>query len=132
MNTKENLEGEGASGTENKGLIGCITRYIGGTSDEVQDDNEVQDESIDAEATGNSEPGDESKRIIQGIIHKGELESIKSSVVSTKDSVVSAVSSKVHTETGISLENGTLRFKRALKASLIITHQNLQRTPCLK
>ncbi|MEL7665156.1 MAG: PKD domain-containing protein [Methanosarcina mazei] len=115
MNTKENLEGEGASGTENKGLIGCITRYIGGTSDEVQDDNEVQDENTDAEATGNSEPVDESKRIIQGIIHKGELESIKSSVVSTKDSVVSAASSKVHTETGISLENGTLRVQKSIE-----------------
>ena len=74
------------------------------TADEPVDANNI----IDAEGTENSESKSNSGGEGTGnarILHREELESIK-------DSVISTASSKILTETGLSLENETLKVQK--------------------
>lgn len=88
-------------------LISSITRYVSGTFDEVSDDN-----AIDEESNENSESKSDSKdkeTENTSFIYREELESIK-------DSVVSTASSKILTETGLFLENETLKAQKNIES----------------
>lgn len=85
-----------------------------GTTDEPVDANNIIDAEniIDEEGTENSESksngGGEGTGIAR-IIHREELKAIK-------DSVISTASSKILTETGLSLENETLKVQKNVEA----------------
>ncbi|TFH04810.1 MAG: PKD domain-containing protein, partial [Methanosarcina sp.] len=97
--------------TENTGgLENSIAGDASGTADGAVDND--ADNIINAEGTENSESksngggeGTGSARII----HREELEAIK-------DSVISTASSKILTETGLSLENETLKIQKNVEA----------------
>lgn len=105
LNAEENLEDAEVSSTEDTDdLIGSITRYVSSTLGEATDDN-----AIDLEVSENSESGNGSESITSGIIKKEELESMK-------DSVISAASSKIPTETELSLENETVKAQKSIES----------------
>lgn len=84
-------------------LIGYVTRYASGISDDVLN----KDDAIGEEVTENpdSNSGNENESKGSSIINKEELESIK-------DSVISTASSDIIKETGKSLENETLKAQK--------------------
>jgi parallel beta-helix repeat protein len=95
---------EAASSTENTdSLIGYITRYASGISDEVLADDGAVDAEVTENKDSNSDNGSDIKK--SRIINKEEIESIKDSIVSTADS-------DVIKETGKTLENETLKAQK--------------------
>lgn len=90
-----------ASGKENTdSLIGYITRYTSGISDEVLGGEDAMEAEVTENQGSNPDNGSYIKK--SRIINKEEIESIK-------DSVVSTASSDIISETGRSLENKTIR-----------------------
>jgi PKD repeat protein len=86
------------------GLKNSIAIYTSNTADEPDDADDI----IDSEVTENSEPNSKDGGEGTGnarITHREELESIK-------DSVISTASSKILIETGLSLENETLKVQK--------------------
>ncbi len=104
---KEDLGNPEVTATEKTSLVSSISKYVSDISDET-----IDDDNINAEVTENSESnsGDGSKGTGNAsAVYREELESIK-------DSVISTASSKILTETGLSLENETLMVQKNIEA----------------
>ncbi|KKG15284.1 cell surface protein [Methanosarcina sp. 2.H.T.1A.6] len=95
-----------------KANTGSLENSIAGDASGTADGSGDVDNIIDAEVTENSESkangGGEGTGNAR-IIHREELEAIK-------DSVISTTSSKILTETGLSLENETLKVQKNIEA----------------
>ncbi|MDI9394110.1 MAG: PKD domain-containing protein [Euryarchaeota archaeon] len=107
INAKKGIgDPEGIENTGKKdSLISAITRYARGTSDEVHDDDNI----IDAIENSESKSDKEDKET-------GNIRNNREKLESIKDSIVSFVSSKFLTKTGLSTKNETFEVQKNIES----------------